>query len=215
MTSPDSALHCCTVNAHGKKPIIGLLGGIASGKSTVALAFRDLGCAIVNADLLAHKALDQKALQQAIAAEFGQNILTRDGTVNREDLGHLVFKDADKLKRLNSLLHPWILDKCQIELKEHLKKPDILAVVLDMPLLLEVEWDTLCDHIVFVECPKEIRIQRAKNRGITPERLAEREFFQISLDKKARRADNILVNNSDLPSLVRQVTRIFTNITSD
>ena len=203
------------MNEYPQKSIIGLLGGIASGKSTVALAFQDLGCAIIDADLLTHKALGQNTIQQSISEAFGSDVLARDGSVNRATLGRLVFQDANELAKLNHLLHPWILEKCQAELKEHLKNPAIRAVVLDIPLLLEVQWDTLCDHIVFVECPKEMRLQRAKKRGISPESLGEREFFQISLDKKANRADNILINDSDLSSLVRQVTKIFTDITNN
>jgi dephospho-CoA kinase len=203
------------VNEYPQKPIIGLLGGIASGKSTVASAFQDLGCAIINADLLAHKALEQNSIRHQIITAFGPDVLAQDGSVNRAALGRLVFQHASKLAELNNLLHPWILTKCQAELKEHLKNPAILAVVLDMPLLLEVQWDTLCDHIVFVQAPKEMRLQRAKKRGISDEILAEREFFQISLDKKANRADNILINDSDFSSLVRQVKTIFTDVTNN
>lgn len=203
------------MNEYPKKPIIGLLGGIASGKSTVASAFQDLGCAIINADHLAHKALDQQAIRRTVIAEFGSDILARDGSVNRAALGRLAFQDAKKLAKLNNLLHPWILTKCQAELKFHLKNPAVLAIVLDMPLLLEVHWDTLCDHIVFVECPRETRLQRVQKRGISAETLAEREFFQISLDKKADRADNVLINDSDLSSLVRQVTEIFSHVTNN
>jgi dephospho-CoA kinase len=213
LTSQAPALDCCTVNAYPQKPTIGLLGGIASGKSTVASAFQDLGCAIINADLLAHKALDQNIIQQAIREEFGPEVLVEDGSVDRNALGHLVFQDAHKLSKLNSLLHPWILEKCRAELDEHLRNPAIPAIVLDMPLLLEVEWDKFCNYIVFVECPRKMRLQRAKKRGINPENLVEREIFQISLDKKANRADNILINTSDLSSLVRQVTKIFAHVT--
>ncbi len=130
-------------------------------------------------------------------------------------MGHLVFQDAGKLTKLNKLLHPWILEKCQAELNKHLQNPAIPAIILDMPLLLEVQWDTLCNYIVFVECPEEMRLQRAQKRGISPENLAEREFFQISLDKKANRADNIFINNSDLSSLVRQVTEFFAVVTNN
>jgi dephospho-CoA kinase len=203
------------VNTYPQKPIIGLLGGIASGKSTVASAFQDLGCAVINADLLAHQALEQSTIRQAIHEEFGIAALAEDGSVNRAALGRLVFQDADRLSELNNLLHPWILAKCQAELNEHLKNPTIPAIVLDMPLLLEVQWDSLCNYIVFVECSEAIRLQRAKHRSLSPENLAKREFFQISLDKKANRADNVFINNSDLSSLVRQVTKFFADVTNN
>ncbi len=203
------------MNATPQKPIIGLLGGVASGKSTVASAFQDLGCAVINADHLAHEALEQSTIRQAISETFGSELLARDGSVNRTALGHLVFQDADKLAQLNKLLHPWILEKCQAELNQHLKNPTILAIILDIPLLLEVQWDTFCDYIVFVECHEEVRLQRAKMRGINPENHAQREILQISLDRKASRADNIFINNSDLSSLVRQVTEFFAVVTNN
>ncbi len=85
------------MNEYPQKPIIGLLGGIASGKSTVASAFQDLGCAIINADLLAHKALDQNSIRRQIIAAFGPDVLAQDGSVNRAALGRLVFQQASKL----------------------------------------------------------------------------------------------------------------------
>jgi dephospho-CoA kinase len=212
LTSSSSALHFWIVNEYSKKPIIGLLGGIASGKSTVASAFEKLGCAIINADLLAHNALEQLTIQQDVIAEFGPDILEANGTINRTAIANVVFKDNKKLARLNQLLHPWIFEKCRERLDQHQDDPAIQAVVLDMPLLMEVQWDVFCDHLVFVECPEKIRHERAIKRGVSPESMTNREIFQISLDKKALRADNMLINNSDLSSLVRQVKRIFTNI---
>ncbi len=207
-----SSLTLLTVNEYSKKPIIGLLGGVASGKSTVASAFGKLGCGIISADLLAHNALEQQDIQQDVIAEFGTDVLETNGSIDRTALANIVFKNQNKLARLNQLLHPWVFEKCRSRLAQHQDDPAIRAIVLDMPLLMEVQWDAFCDHLVFVECPEKIRYQRAIKRGFTPESLANREIFQISLDKKALRADNILINNSDLSSLVRQVTKIFTNI---
>jgi dephospho-CoA kinase len=147
-----------------------------------------------------------------VVEAFGPDVAGPHGSVDRTALGQIVFLDADKLATLTELLHPWILEKCQEKLQEYQKNPAIPAIVLDMPLLLEVQWDRFCDHIVFVECPRKIRLQRALNRGISPESLAEREKFQISLDKKALRADNVVNNISDLSSLVRQVAEIFTSV---
>ncbi len=206
------SLTLLAVNVYSKKPIIGLLGGIASGKSTVASAFEKLGCAVINADLLAHHALEQPDIQQNVLAEFGSDILESDDSISRTALAKVVFKNHAKLARLNQLIHPWVFAKCKERLAQHQNDPAIPAIVLDMPLLMEVQWDVHCDHLVFVECSEEIRHERAIKRGSSPESLANRELFQISLDKKAMRADNVLINNSDLSSLVRQVTRVFTNI---
>jgi len=178
----------------------------------VASAFQDLGCAVIDADDLGHRALQQPPIVKNIAAQFGSEVVRPNGSVDRAALGGIVFRDPDKLASLNHLLHPWILERCQAKLLKFQNNPAVKAIVLDMPLLMEVQWDALCDHIVFIECPKEICLQRAEKRGIGPENLVEREKKQISLDKKARRADNIVNNTSDLSSLVRQVTKIFTNV---
>lgn len=201
------------MDTNHQKPIIGLLGGIGSGKTVVATILHDLGCAVIDADLLAREALGHPPIRQAISAVFGPAIFAQDGSIDRTILGGLAFEDGDNLAKLNSILHPWILERSRASLDEHLKDPSVPAIVLDMPLLMEVQWDAICDHIVFVDCPRETRVKRAITRGLSPDSLDRREFFQISLDKKANRADNVVINNSDLSSLVRQVTEIFTSIT--
>ena len=195
-----------------QKPIIGLVGGIGSGKSSVAAAFATLGCGIIDADRIVRELYSQEDIQRQLQDVFGQDSLRPDGHVDRARLAHIVFHDPKQLEQLNALLHPHVLRICEQQIEAYRQTPEIRAIVLDMPLLVEVGWDQRCDHIVAVESDQALRLERSKKKGLDEPALKLREKFQISLDKKVSLADNRVVNNSDLSALVRQVTKIFSSI---
>jgi dephospho-CoA kinase len=193
----------------GKKPIIGILGGICSGKSTVAAKFAKLGCAVIDADQIAKEMLDEPAIQPKIVKLFGEKILDRMGKIDRQKLAKIVFSDPSQLAALTNIVHPPVLEKTN-EMIGTYKKSDVLAIVLDMPLLAEVGWEKRCDKLIFVACEPRIRFERAEKRGLGDEnKLKIRENFQISLDKKEEMSDYILHNNSDMSELALQVSRVF------
>ena len=196
-----------------KKPVIGIVGGIASGKSTVAAEFGRLGCAVIDADAIAHDVLETDTIRGEVATRFGAGMLYRSGRVDRKKLAEVVFADGRKLAVLNRLVHPHVLRRTE-ELIERYKRDDtVKAIVLDMPLLFEVGWENHCDRVIFVYCGWERRLERArKNRAITESEMKIRENFQISLDAKERLADNTVDNNSGFSTLVRQITNIFSDI---
>lgn len=196
-----------------KKPIIGILGGVASGKSTVALEFKKHGCKVIDADKTAHELLLKPAVIKKLIALFGSEILNAQEQIDRSKLADIVFADAEKLSVLNKIIHPAVLER-SVELIEKYKHQNkARAIVLDMPLLAEVGWDKKCDSIVFIECSEQLRAQRAKKKGIFSVReLKIRENFQISLDNKRKLADNIIDNNSGLSMVVDQVAGIFDSI---
>ena len=197
----------------GRKPIIGILGGVGSGKSTVADEFAKLGCKVIDADKIAHELLDKKNVQDKIAALFGKNILDSSGKIDRKKLADVVFADADKLSSLNKIVHPFVLRRAEGLIERYNRQNQVKAIVLDMPLLVEVGWAKRCDKLIFVGCGRQLRIDRAKKLGIFGEnQLKIRENFQISLDKKVDIADNMVDNNSDLSGLAKQVTDIFSYI---
>jgi dephospho-CoA kinase len=200
------------VNKTIKKPIIGILGGISSGKSSVAAEFAKLGCAVIDADVIAHQLLEKKGVVQKIVHLFGPSVLNTERKIDRKKLAKIVFVDVDKLLQLNKILHPLVLRKTKQLIKTCENEDKMKAIVLDMPLLAEVGWDKLCNRIIFVKSRKKMRAARAKKLGFTENQLKKREKFQISLDKKFRLADNIIENNSDFSALVRQVDKIFSNI---
>lgn len=201
------------MNKSVKKPIVGILGGIASGKTTVSLELGKLGCAVIDADEIAHQLLDQPDVYKEVLANFGREILDQSKKVDRRKLGQVVFADKDKLAILNQILHRRVLEKVESLIDTHNGCPNVKAIVLDMPLLVEVGWDKRCDYIVFVQCKRHLRQQRARKKGILAKnKLKIRENLQISLDNKVAIADNVINNNSGFLALAGQVIDVFSCI---
>lgn len=196
----------------GRKPIIGILGGIGSGKSTVASELGKLGCKVIDADKIGHKALGKKDVRQKIIGLFGKGILGPSGRINRRKLSDIVFADADKLLSLNRMIHPVILKRTDELIKRYSRQNQVKAIVLDMPLLIEVGWAKRCDKLIFVGCRRRLRVDRAKKMGFDKNQIKIREKFQISLDNKVDIADNLIDNNSDFTALVRQVSDTLSHI---
>ena len=196
------------------KPVIGIIGGIASGKSAVAAEFGRLGCAVVDADVIARQALETPAIREAVVGRFGPGVVAGAGQIDRRALAEIVFGDAAKLEALNAIVHPFVLRRAEELIARHRRDPAVKAVVLDMPLLVEVGWADRCDRIVFVRCDRARRVERAgRGRSMDERNVEIRENFQISLDTKAALADNTIDNNSDFSALVRQVVFIFSEMT--
>jgi dephospho-CoA kinase len=211
--SGKEAGDCRTVSNPRKKPIIGILGGIASGKSTVAAEFGRLGCAVISADALAHDLLREEPVREQLLRRFGRQILQPTGQIDRARLAELVFGDAEKLCALNKVIHPRVLQRTEELIEQYNQCEHAQAIVLDMPLLAEVGWANRCDRLIFVRCDGVQRFRRAKQAGRMDEReIKIREKFQISVDKKASLADNTIDNNSDFSTLVRQIQAIFSEI---
>jgi len=201
-------------NLH-KKPIIGILGGIGSGKSTVAAEFAKLGCAVIDADKIAHNLLDKPPIQEKIFSVFGKNISNNQGKIDRAKLANSAFSDSDKLKQLTDILHPPVINEVERQVQQYQRDTATKAVVLDIPLLMETGWDKHCDRLIFVKCDQNNRFKRALKSGFADiEQIKIRENFQISLDKKRIIAENTIDNNSDLSALSRQVADIFPCIIS-
>lgn len=196
-----------------KKLIIGILGGVASGKSTVAAEFVKLGCKIIDADRIAHELLERKDVKEKVVSVFGEGILDSASKIDRRKLGDIVFANGDKLASLNKIIHRPVLARAEQLIEQYNEENQAKAIVLDMPLLVEVGWAERCDKLVFVDCRHQLRVDRAKKIGImTENQLKIRENFQISLDSKAGIADNTVDNNSDLSGLAKQIADIFSHI---
>jgi len=194
------------------KPVIGILGGIGSGKSTVAAEFAKLGCGVIDADKIAHELLAQESVKEEIVARFGPAVLDGAGKIDRRKLAEVVFSGGEKLSLLNEVIHPLVLEKADKLIDQYRCQSCVKAIVLDMPLLLEVGWAERCNRLVFVDSAQKLRHSRAKKMGFDENHLKIRENFQISLDKKFDLADNTVENNSDFSALVRQVADIFSDI---
>ena len=196
-----------------KKPIIGIIGGVGSGKSTVAAEFAKLGCKVIDADKIAHELLEKKAAREKIVDLFGEIVLDSTGKIDSKKLADIVFADADKLSSLNKIIHPLVLGRAEELIRQYNSQNEVKAIVLDMPLLVEVGWAKRCDKLIFVDCKRQLRVDRAKKMGVFDEKQIKiRENFQISLDNKVAITDNIIDNNSDFSALAKQVTDIFSYI---
>ena len=197
------------------KPIIGILGGIASGKSSVASIFSKSGCKGIDADKIAHKILERKNIKKKIVDLFGPNVLNFEGIIDHKKLAGLVFADAARLSSINKIIHPLVIKRTEELIKRFDSQNQVKAIVLDMPLLVETGWAKRCDRLIFVDCSEKTRFDRAKKLGYSKKQLKIRENFQISLDNKLALADNVIENNSDFSALVRQIAEILSDITDN
>jgi dephospho-CoA kinase len=201
------------VSKDGNKPIIGILGGICSGKSTVAGEFAKLGCKVIDADKIAHELLERKDIKESVVNLFGEAILNSEKKIDNKKLAGIVFSDSEKLSSLNKIIHPSVLERAEELIEKYNRQSGVKAIVLDMPLLAEVGWDKRCDKLIFVDCKRVLRINRAKKRGVFDENQLEiRENFQISLDNKVAITDNTIDNNSGFSALAKQIAGIFSCI---
>jgi dephospho-CoA kinase len=190
--------------------VIGLLGGIGSGKSTVAAAFERCGAASIDADGLAHEVLALPETVDRLREAFGSDVLAVDGGIDRSKLAGRVFGSGEEgqLERLERLVHP-ILWRMVIARIEEARRSGSAAVVLDAPLLLEAGWDVLCDELVWVETSSTARRERIATRGWTPAQLEARERKQWPLDQKAARATHIVPNDATIEGLEGHVRRLW------
>jgi dephospho-CoA kinase len=188
--------------------VIGLIGGIASGKSFVASCFHDLGAFVLHADELGHCVLQQREVVASIQ-RLWPDVIERDGSVSRPKLAAIVFesKDRSNLNKLEQLTHPRIGELIDSELAR-LRSTGCPAAVLDAPVLVEAGWAAKCDKIVFVECPLKLRRQRALARGWSIGEFERREQAQLSLARKLQQSTDLIVNESDAEetrSLVKEL----------
>lgn len=186
--------------------ILGLLGGIGSGKSQVAALLAQRGAVVLDADLCAAELLDETEVRDAIRAQFGERVFLEDGSVNRPRLAERVFNsDKDRL-RINAIIHP----RVRARFKERIAgiraaEPD-RNIVLDIPLLLGSELRAFCDRLVMVKASREVRLKRVMStRGWKADELDRREACQPSLAEKEEAADGIIENNGTLNELETQL----------
>lgn len=156
------------------KPVIGLTGPTGAGKSTVAAAFRALGCAVIDADLLAREAVTDEECLNALSEEFGADIVRPDGSLDRGLLAQRAFSNPAKTERLNRITHPVILQETNRRIGE-LQNSNVTAIILDAALLFESGADSICCTTVAVTAPPESRLKRIMKRdGITEAAARER-----------------------------------------
>ncbi len=192
--------------------MIGLVGGIASGKSLVAQQFRSLGAEVLDADRVGHAVLRFPEVVEAIRGHFGWRVFDAAGQVDRKALGRIVFGPPPdgprELTMLESITHPEIRRRLRVQAEEMAER-GVPLVVLDAPVLLKAGWDQMCDALVFVDSPRNLRLARALERGWAPEELAAREAAQEPIEEKRQRAGFVVDNSGDLGYTLGQVERLW------
>ncbi|MFA5291824.1 MAG: dephospho-CoA kinase [Phycisphaerae bacterium] len=193
-----------------KKPIIGILGAIASGKSTVAKELQSRGCAVIDADAIAKEFLQTDDIKRQIRQRFGDKVFDKAGNVDKAGLAESVFGDSAAVKAINDIIHPPVLKKTEELIERYQNDANVKAIVLDVPLLLEIGWEKRCNKLVFVRCDEPLRLKRIAEKGLFDQnQLKKRENFQISLDKKQKISHYMLDNNDGLSELTKQIGEIF------
>jgi len=191
----------------GKGPIlIGLTGGIASGKSTVIQYLRYQGYPVIDADELGHKVLEPgNPGYSKVLEKFGEDILNKDKTINRLILGGIVFSDSSKLKSLNEISHPIIAKMVQKEFKSIVSKDSKGIVFLEAALLIEANWYNMCHHIWVVTLEAlEARRRLQKRDGLTESEARSRLESQLTAKERLAYADVVLRNDGSRKDLLSQ-----------
>src|SRR5262245_31768828 len=189
-----------------KKLVIGLVGGMGSGKSRVAAALARRGARVVDGDALAHEALRQPAVRDKVASRWGPGVLDGRGEVQRRKLGAIVFGDPAERKALEEMVHPYLEGRLRSEVEGALADPSVPFVVVDAAIMLEAGWAGACDKLIFVDAPEEVRYRRlAEQRNWTAQEVQAREGAQLPLTWKRARADHVLDNSAGPENLERQI----------
>jgi|GEM_PF-160429 len=204
LTMDDLRMMCHMYDALTKPRVIGLTGGIATGKSTVTSYLLEHGYTVLDADQFAHEAYDDKDVLAAIEDRFG--------TSDRKALGAIVFADEAARRDLEAIIHPYV----KVRTLDGIENAQTRLVFLDVPLLFESGFDQLCDTIVCVTCDPDIQLQRLMARnGLSEDEARKRVAAQMPLFEKAAKSDYVISNNDDIISLTTKVQEVLEDLEHD
>lgn len=196
---------------------VGLTGGIATGKTAVVGMLRELGCRVLEADKIAHQMIEPGgAAYDDVIREFGREILTTEGLVDRPKLGAIVFADPEKLARLNAIVHPPVLAEQSRQLTAIEKSDPYAIAVVEAALLIEAGFDKVLEYLVVTWCTPEQQLerltQRGTGRGLTLEQARQRIAAQMPVEEKRRRADTVIDCSGTLEHTRAQVIALFAKL---
>lgn len=196
--------------------VIGLTGGVATGKSTVAKLFKLCGAIVIDADALARDMVQpEKPAWREIVARFGKSVLNPDRTINRHALGAIVFRHPTKRRTLERIIHPRVAREQKRLIREGRRKNPNAVVIYDVPLLFEAGIDKRVDKTIVVTTDQETQIARLKKRnGLTRADALRRIKSQMALAKKRRLADYVLEGTTELRSLAKSVRQLYKSFRS-
>jgi len=195
------------------KPIIGLCGGIGSGKSEVARILAAQGGLLIDSDAVNREILEEPEVREQLRSWWGPGVLRPDGSVDHRVVAQIVFNDPRQRRRLESLVHPLIVSRQDAIIQRGLDDPAVSVIILDSPLLIESNLDRVCDAVIFVEARKETRLRRLKQqRGWDADEVERRERCQAPLAAKRARSGYRIVNEGTLGELAEQTVKTLERI---
>jgi dephospho-CoA kinase len=195
------------------KPIIGIAGGIGSGKSFIAQLFGQLGCLVLSADDQVRELYRDQGIKETLKSWWGDRVINSQNEVDRRAIAQIVFEKLEEKKQLENLLHPLVSQRRQAAMTAGAKNPQVLAFIWDIPLLFEAGLNEQCDAIVFVDAPVDQRLARVvQRRGWDDLELSRRENLQLPLDFKRRMSNYIVQNTADVGFASKQVREVLSEI---
>jgi dephospho-CoA kinase len=196
-----------------KKPIIGIAGGIGSGKSFVAQLFGELGCLVISSDDQVREAYRDSTVIATLRQWWGDEVLTLAGEVNKRVIAAKVFGQPAERERLEKLLHPMVNQARERLMETAASDPTVPAYVWDTPLLFETGLNAKCDAVVFVDAPQAVRLARVTaSRGWDAGELTRRENSQMPLDTKRNLSQYVVENTADADAVRGQVRAVLSRI---
>ena len=158
-------------------PILGIVGGIGSGKSLVAGELARHGGRLISGDALGHEALRQPDVKDKVVQRWGRELLDGQGEIQRRRLGQKVFAERAELRALEALVFPWIGRRLEVEIAKARREPALRLIVVDAAVMMEAGWDKNCDRVIFVDAPRAVRLERLRDkRGWSTREILDREF---------------------------------------
>jgi dephospho-CoA kinase len=195
--------------------IIGLTGGIGSGKSTVAGFLAELGAIVLDADKIGHEILEMDSdVRQKIVEAFGEQVLNAEGRIDRKKLAEAAFKDRQSLIKLNLITHPFIYHRLQKRIDDY-RQQGVEILVIDAPLLIEAGWATRVNEIWVTIAPRETIIERLKKKGMPEEDIQSRMNLQIPPEDRMKVADVVINTDITLPELKKAVADLWGKVRVD
>jgi dephospho-CoA kinase len=193
--------------------VIGLTGGIGSGKTTVSGYLKELGAVIIDADMIGHWVIEEAGVKNELLAAFGNEILDKNGLIDRKKLGDIVFgPEKEPLKLLNRLTHPRIKNIIEEELKNH-RRQGVKATIVEAPLLIEAGFASLVDEIWTTTAPEEVILKRLKDKnGLTYTQIMKRIHSQLPAEERNRYADIMIDTDVSLRELKEKVNKLWRNL---